>query len=99
MDSINYLEYMVNTGLYSNGHLPVNLPIPEKYYNRQSCQSATLPSSQKAKLIIDDEMRNGFEYFMCVSDLKYISAIPQKTTICIPQILFDSENIIPSNQI
>ena len=98
MDSLNYLEYMLNTSLYSNNYLPVNLPIPEKYYNRQSCQSIAPPSGQKEKLI-DGEKRNGFEYFMCISDLKYISAIPQKTTICIPQILFDSEDIIPLNQI
>jgi hypothetical protein len=74
------------------------LPIPENYYNRQSCQSVTPPSSQKAKLV-DDGIRNGFEYFMCVSDLTYISAIPQKTTIFIPQIPYKSENIIPLNQV
>jgi hypothetical protein len=98
MDSINYPEYILTTGLYSNNYLPVNLPIPEKYYNRQSCQGAAPSTSQKDKLI-DGGKSNGFEYFMCVSDLKYIWAIPQKTTICIPQILFESENIIPFNQI
>lgn len=71
MDSINYPEYILTTGLYSNNYLPVNLPIPEKYYNRQSCQGAAPSTSQKDKLI-DGGKSNGFEYFMCVSDLKYI---------------------------
>lgn len=90
-------EPIIATSLYSDVQLPLNLPIPENFLNKHICQSA-YPVCNKLTNIFDEEEKNNFENFIGISDMRYISSLYQINPVSYPQIIFESDSVIPLNQ-